>query len=155
MTCEVAVMNKRGISLAADSAVTVGDGQKIYHTAEKLFSLSPSVPVGIMTFGAADIMGVPWVTIIKIYTEKLGKRRLDKLEQYPKDFFRFIEGATALFPAEDQQANIPGVVHAAWSKLYREKLPKQLPAGGTLTALLADTIRDDHKICSVQRREPL
>ncbi len=49
MTCEVAVMNKRGIALAADSAVTLGNGPKIYHTAEKLFPLSPSVPVAIMT----------------------------------------------------------------------------------------------------------
>jgi hypothetical protein len=52
MTCEVAVMNKRGIALAADSAVTLGNGKKIYHTAEKLFSLSPSLPVAIMTYGA-------------------------------------------------------------------------------------------------------
>ena len=48
MTCEVAVMNKRGIALAADGAVTLGNGKKIYHTAEKLFSLSPSIPVAIM-----------------------------------------------------------------------------------------------------------
>ena len=56
MTCEVAAMNKRGIALAADSAVTLGNGKKIYHTAEKLFSLSPSIPVAIMTFGTADMM---------------------------------------------------------------------------------------------------
>ena len=53
MTCEVAVMNTRGIALAADSAVTLGDGQKIYHSAEKLLQLAPSAPVGIMTFGSA------------------------------------------------------------------------------------------------------
>ena len=29
MTCEVAVMNKRGIALAADSAVTLGNGRRI------------------------------------------------------------------------------------------------------------------------------
>ena len=39
MTCEIAVMNKFGIALAADSAVTVGEGQKIYHHAQKLFQL--------------------------------------------------------------------------------------------------------------------
>jgi hypothetical protein len=42
MTCEVAVMNKQGIALAADSAVTMtdeaGKSKKIYYTAEKLFS---------------------------------------------------------------------------------------------------------------------
>ncbi len=41
MTCEVAVMNKRGIALAADSAVTFADGKKIYHTArEIIFALA-------------------------------------------------------------------------------------------------------------------
>jgi ATP-dependent protease HslVU (ClpYQ) peptidase subunit len=57
----------RGIALAADSALTLGNGKKIYHTAEKLFSLSPSIPVAIMTFGAADMMNVPWETVVKIY----------------------------------------------------------------------------------------
>ena len=72
MTCEVAVMNKRGVALAADSAVTLGDGEKVYLTAEKLFPVSSPngagasiVPVGIMTYGAADIMGVPWETVVK------------------------------------------------------------------------------------------
>jgi len=40
MTCEVIVMNQRGIALAADSAVTLGSGDKIYHSAEKLFPFS-------------------------------------------------------------------------------------------------------------------
>ncbi|EQD51878.1 hypothetical protein B2A_06767, partial [mine drainage metagenome] len=79
MTCEVAVMNKRGIALAADSAVTLsdnkGNAKKIYHTAEKLFSLSPELPVAIMTYGAADIMGVPWETVVKVYAQKLDGQR--------------------------------------------------------------------------------
>src|SRR6516162_4331962 len=56
MTCEVAVMNKHGIALAADSAVTLGAGEKIYHGAEKLFALSPSMPIGVMTYGNANLM---------------------------------------------------------------------------------------------------
>jgi len=63
MTCEVAVMNRRGIALATDSAVTLGEGEKIYHSAEKLFPLSLAAPVGIMTYGAADFMGVPWTGV--------------------------------------------------------------------------------------------
>jgi hypothetical protein len=67
MTCEVAVMNKHGIALAADSAVTLGAGEKIYHGAEKLFQLSPSTSIGVMTYGNADLMGVPWEIVIKSY----------------------------------------------------------------------------------------
>ena len=46
MTCEVAVMNKLGYALAADSAVTLGEGKKIYLNAEKLLELSSYPRVG-------------------------------------------------------------------------------------------------------------
>jgi hypothetical protein len=39
MTAEAAILNKSGIALAADSAVTLGVG-KTYNTADKLFALS-------------------------------------------------------------------------------------------------------------------
>jgi len=151
MTCEVAVMNKRGIALAADSAVTLGNGKKIYHTAEKLFSLSPSIPVAIMTFGATDMMNVPWETVVKIYAQKLGSRRFDTLDQCAKDFLSFIEGATSLFPPEDQKSHVKGVVGAAWSELYRDKLSEKLgekskvPENDKL-ASLTEIIHNDHEL---------
>ncbi len=151
MTCEVAVMNKRGVALASDSAVTLGNGKKIYHTAEKLFSLSPSIPVAIMTFGAADMMNVPWETVVKIYAQKLGNRTFDTLDQYAKDFLSFIEGATSLFPPEDQKSHVKGVVGAAWSELYRDKLSEKLgekskvPENDKLTSL-TEIIHNDHEL---------
>ncbi len=151
MTCEVAVMNKRGIALAADSAVTLGNGKKIYQTAEKLFSLSPSIPVAIMTFGAADMMNVPWETVVKIYAQKLGSRRFDTLDQYAKDFLGFIEGATSLFPPEDQKSHLEGAVRAVWSGLYRDKLSERTSGKSGISdddkiAALTEIVRGDHEI---------
>jgi hypothetical protein len=152
VTCEVAVMNKRGIALAADSAVTLGNGKKIYHTAEKLFSLAPSIPVAIMTFGAADMMSVPWETVVKIYAQKkLGNRRFDTLDQYAKDFLSFIEGATSLFPPEDQKSHVEGAVRAVWSGLYRDKLSERIGANaqapeGDKIAALVEIVQSDHEI---------
>jgi hypothetical protein len=42
VTAEIAILNKLGVALAADSAVTVETegGQKIYNTVNKLFTLS-------------------------------------------------------------------------------------------------------------------
>lgn len=151
MTCEVAVMNKRGIALAADSAVTLGNGRKIYHTAEKLFSLSPSIPVAIMTFGAADMMNVPWETVVKIYAQKLGNRRFDALDQYAKDFLSFIEGATSLFPPEDQKSHVEGAVRTVWSGLYKDELSHRIGVNaqaseGDKIAALVEIVRGDHEI---------
>lgn len=115
-------MNKRGIALAADSAVTVRDGdgarKKIYYTAEKLFSLAPDLPVAIMTYGPADIMGVPWETVVKVYAQKLDGRRFDTLSAYARDFLAFIEGATWLFSPEMQTQWVRSLAHSVWDGLY-------------------------------------
>lgn len=92
MTAEVVVMNKRGMSMAADSAITSGrEGvQKVYNTANKLFSLSSEHPIGIMVYGAASFMEVPWEVIIKSYRDKLGKRKFADLTDYVEDFLEFL-----------------------------------------------------------------
>ncbi|RCN55709.1 hypothetical protein [Acidiferrobacter thiooxydans] len=130
MTCEVVVMNKRGIALAADSAVTLSDGDgnasKVYYTAEKLFCLSPDLPVAIMTYGPADIMGVPWETVVKVYAQKLGGRRFDTLAEYAQDFLAFIEGADWLFPGETQTHWLQSLVYGFWKECYVDELERML-----------------------------
>ncbi len=66
MTAEITVMNKSAVALAADSAVTLGPpgNGKIYDTVNKVFSLSKFHPVGIMIYGNAEFMRIPWETII-------------------------------------------------------------------------------------------
>jgi len=91
MTTEIAVMNKSAISLAADSAVTIGMGHKFYNTANKLFTLSKYHPVGIMVYSSASFMGIPIETIIKEYRKYLGDACFDFLEEYWDDFVRYIE----------------------------------------------------------------
>ncbi len=76
MTVEIAVLNQQAAALAADSAVTVRaeSGVKIYTSANKIFSLSKYWPVAIMVYGSADIAGLPWETVIKVYREELGNQ---------------------------------------------------------------------------------
>ncbi|MBU3966683.1 MAG: hypothetical protein KKG76_04795 [Euryarchaeota archaeon] len=88
MTAEIVIMNKQAIALASDSAVTMTQemGEKIKTSANKLFSLSKYRPVGIMVFGNADLMDVPWETIIKMYRTELGKKKFDTLKEYADNF---------------------------------------------------------------------
>jgi len=100
MTAEIAVMNKHGVAIAADSAVTAGSGEdaKVFNTANKIFALSNRHPVGIMAFGGADFMGVPWEVVIKEYRCRLGLNDFDRLRDYATDFMRFLRDAKDLFP---------------------------------------------------------
>ena len=105
MTTEIAIMNKSAIALAADSAVTFSkrDGQqKIYNTVNKLFALSKYQPVGIMIFDSAELIGLPWETIIKVYRAKLGSKKFSSLEDYAKDFLAFLTDNSQLFPKDVQ-----------------------------------------------------
>jgi hypothetical protein len=148
-------MNKRGVALAADSAVTLGDGEKVYLTAEKLFPVSSpaaaglvrSVPVGIMTYGGADVMGVPWETVVKLYAQKLGQRQFDRLEQYAQDFLRFVEGSQALFPEPVQRRFFRQAVGSYWFQFYlkplNDHLEKKSEDRKRAAAVLAELIDKD------------
>jgi len=114
MTAEIAVLNRNAVALAADSAVTLQlpEGPKIYQ-ANKLFTLSKFRPVGIMIYGSADFMGIPWETIIKRYRTKLGTRSFRTIQDYANDFLAFIETHRTFFP-EDRQRNACYELNHIW-----------------------------------------
>src|SRR5215207_4937769 len=97
MTAEIVIMNKTAVALAADSAVTIttSTGTKVY-TTNKLFMLSKYHPVGIMIYGNANMMALPWETIIKYYRKQFGNTCFDTLEQYGADFISYLEKSTFL-----------------------------------------------------------
>lgn len=107
MTAEVAVLNRIGVALAADSAVTIGrDASKIYTSAEKLFQLSSSIPIGIMVYGNADFCGLPWETIIKTYRTSHGSDTFESVVSAGDRFIEFLSNARELFPQERQERHV-------------------------------------------------
>ena len=97
MTAEIVIMNREAIALAADSAVTTtsGPNKKIFSTANKLFALSDIAPVGILVYGNALYMGIPWETVIKEYRQHLGSTTYDSLEEYYSKFCGFLKNETS------------------------------------------------------------
>lgn len=92
MTAEIGMLNKYAVALAADSAVTTtSNGQrKVYNSANKVFMLSQRAPVGIMIYGSASFMEIPWETIIKLYRKKLADQLYPSLKEYAESFLHFI-----------------------------------------------------------------
>jgi hypothetical protein len=114
MTAEIAIMNKEAIALASDSAVTMlrESRQKIFTSAQKLFTLSKYHPVGIMVYGNAIFMDVPWETVIKIYRKNLGKKKFDTLEKYAHNFIEFLDNGNTLFPDSVQEEYIRDSIYS-------------------------------------------
>lgn len=101
MTAEIAILNPHGIALAADSAVTIGS-QKIINSAIKLFSLSKTEPVGVMVYGNANLLNIPWETLIKVYRKEHSKSRFEKLEDYAASFMSYLKAKSTIFDLEVQ-----------------------------------------------------
>jgi len=91
MTTEVIIKNKTGLVLAADSAVTVTGmyTQKVYNSANKLFTLSKIDPVGVLVYNAATINDVPIELIIKEFRQQ--KNSYENLMEYKDEFIKFVE----------------------------------------------------------------
>lgn len=92
MTAIVGVLNKQAIAVAADSAVTIGGGVKIYDKANKVFTLSKHHPVGIAVYSNASFnSSIPWEIIIKMFRKELGDEELDSVRAYADKFLTYLE----------------------------------------------------------------
>lgn len=121
MTAEVLVLNKSALALAADSAVTIGEGDsgKVYNSVNKLFRLSKYHPIGVMIYANADYMGVPLETIIKMYQEHLGNRREDTVDQYAQKFMTYLRGSQ-FSSAYQQRENVSRTFRIAFEVLAKD-----------------------------------
>lgn len=140
MTTEIAILNKSAVALAADSAVTItrrGPGAdpvvtKIYVDANKLFELIKGVPVGIMIYNSAELAGIPWETLIKVYRAESRLKRFDSLGEYADDFLAFVQDRVSSEIDED-------ALWRRWGKEIVEAIPKKTEEL-TLTADLRNRI---------------
>ena len=130
MTAEIGILNSNAVTLAADSAVTVGkEGGKVYASADKLFQMSSNEPVGIMLYGQASFLGVPWETVIKCYRSVLGNKTFPKLDDYLKDFIRYVTKSKQMFyrknQRDDVRAIISGFFHSIILCKFKEVLNRE------------------------------
>ena len=97
MTSVVGILNKQGVAIAADSAVTRGrlkDGrrqQKITKNGNKMIRLCEAVPIAVMVTGSADFLRNPWEVIIRRYRQQRGGIAHSTVEDASYDFFTFIQ----------------------------------------------------------------
>ncbi len=90
MSAGICIMNKTAIALAADSAVTIGRHLAIHNSANKLFALSKTEPVGVIIYANAEFMNIPMEIILKKYKQDLGNSKFPTLKDYVADFFNYL-----------------------------------------------------------------
>jgi hypothetical protein len=106
MTAEISILNKTAIVLAGDSAVTIGDGRKVYNTANKIFKLTNKGTVGIMIYNQANWMNIPLETIIKTYNNSIGETAYATLEEYRESFIYYLKTSIYKYVTSKSQDEI-------------------------------------------------
>ena len=116
-------MNRMGVALAADSAVTadVGDSRKIRDSALKLFMLSKYRPVGVMVYNNSLLLGMPWETIIKLFREDLDRKRYDSVSEYAQALIEYVEqNMRRFFPDDVQDLYFAQALEAEFERIEQE-----------------------------------
>jgi hypothetical protein len=128
VTCEVAILNKRGVVLAADSAGTVtqwvkGKPEVRYFKGEnKIFQLSYHHPVGVMTYSNANIESTPWEIAIKEFRAKVGNSECPKLADYAEHLFEFVDNRKDFASDEQRKEALEDKVKASVVNILSEIL---------------------------------
>jgi len=141
MTAEIAILNRLAVSLAADSAVTLSGRaqQKVYNTVNKLFALSKYRPVGIMVYGNAEFMGVPWETVIKIHRNSLGQQEFPRLKDYLDDFIKAIESSPALALEGEERRFVQNTVRG-YLLLIRSMITERLESAINEAGIIGEDV---------------
>ncbi len=146
MTAEIAIMNLEAVALAADSAVTAsaGGNQKIFSSQNKLFALSDVAPVGVLVYGGATFMSIPWETLIKEYRRKLGRKSFPRLSEYASHFCDFLVDDISKSVTVEHQAEYAGMlvrlVCEEIARLIQQRVSEQIAGDAVRRVEQVDSI---------------
>ena len=152
MTAEIAIMNLEAVALAADSAVTAypGGNRKISTSQNKLFALSNAAPVGVLIYGNASFMSIPWETLIKEYRRRLGAKTFGRLDDYVQDFCRFLTCDIGGYISSDHQIQfIISLMADAYSDIEQQVEAKVIEK---VTSNLGDKVPSEDLFTTIRSR---
>ena len=146
MTAEIIIMNTGAVAMAADSAVTSTHDrgrEKIFSSENKIFELTDDDPVGIMTYGSAEFMSIPWDTVIKEYRRRHGRETHPRLRDYMDAFIRFLrEEIGKEITTERQESYVVGTAHQLYEEIANAIQQRVMAQVDELTNGFESTIQD-------------
>lgn len=127
MTAEIAILNKIGVALAADSAISVtlrNAGRRLSVSDHKIFELTESAPVAVLIHGNAEFMAVPVETLIKDYRSSLGHKVYGHLDDYVTAFLEYLRNEVPIHVSSEEQtrhlqARIADIYEEIDREIYR------------------------------------
>lgn len=144
MTAVAGILNKQGVAIAADSAVTVNgpNHRKVYNSANKIFTLSKIHPVGIAIYNSAQVMGIPWEILIKEYRKKIGDKSFPKLSDYKDDFFVWLKANNYFIEKQNNDYIFIDYLSFIQAIINEPNFQQELRNGKEIGSLLFDSLNN-------------
>jgi hypothetical protein len=103
MSSAIILMNKQGVAIAADSAVTLGNRKAFFNT-QKIFPIG-DLPLAIITVGDTQIGSIPFDLIIEGFSAYIKKHQIIKenLFDYKEVLFDYLKGAYFYYKFDEQE----------------------------------------------------
>ncbi len=135
MTAVVGILNKRGIAIAADSAVTINnDGKvKIENSANKMLRMSDVSPISIMIVGSAAFLCTPWDIIVRRYRQKRGNTSFPTVQACIDDFFSYMTTEKMFFPEGIQKNYLSNKLGSFWDAVICQVPDMNINEKGVVT----------------------
>lgn len=129
MTTVVGILNKKGVAIAADSAVTRNRRErdsKCTKNGNKMIRLCEAVPISVMLTGNNEFLDIPWEIIIRQYRTRRGKEKHPTVKAAAEDFMRFVaDNATFWTESGPIRSNIVRIVGNIFRKAVDEMMTDQ------------------------------
>lgn len=102
MTAVVGILNRRGVAIAADSAVTRNriNEEKVTKNGNKMLRMSDAVPISVMITGNVCFLGNPWDVVIRCYRRERGHISHPTVEDCLHDLFDYISSNEQLWSSK-------------------------------------------------------
>ena len=121
MTAVIGMLNKKGVAIAADSAVTRtrGGDQKVTKNGNKMVRVSNELPISVMITGNAEFLKHPWDIIIRKYRKERGNISFVSVEETMRDLMNYISQNECFWDPEKEPEVIKNWVENFMDKLMR------------------------------------
>lgn len=119
MTAVIGMLNKKGVAIAADSAVTRtrGGDQKVTKNGNKMIRVSDVVPVSVMITGNAMFIDNPWDIIVRKYRKERGALLHPSVEATMRDLLSYISNKDSLWNTANEEIQLKRMVESFMDKL--------------------------------------
>lgn len=98
MTAEIIILNRSGVALAADSAITIGR-ERVWKSTNKLFHVSDSCDIAAMVYGNGDFGGIPVEVLLKEFRRYCAESCFERLEDCSARFIEFVGNFSSRLPS--------------------------------------------------------